>query len=589
MRTFRFYNIILTVCCVMLLTACIAEDPSSIGGYQDGENSMLLELNVNSRTVDANGNVLTEIEPEGYEKQLYSLRIYAYTNGELVGHHYIPNVAKDAVIPYSFLMDVTAKTTAVQPIDFYVIANEAGLGGLSASLTAEMKESVLNNMTFASLNLPSNISEMKMPNILKMRYWIDMSDEASKLAEADKYPDHAGHTIAARVYKSDANGNKGDELTDSEGNPTANIPFNLERPTSKLRIFAASLDETADMTIVSAVLKGGTSPASAWLIPHSDRELQDRTYQTINEVQFNLTAESKTKCKYFDPNNKDNNSERLDDANYTEITGRAYYPHEIPFGSDVKKWNEPTYYNAAGNVVTDGSGTVKGNVLEIKYSFDGGVTTRTGTVYLPPLKRNHYYAVYCLMNNSGRFTIEYAVADWDHADNGTNDWTLDYSYPSYSPLFPISATSLEDALKKNLFVNPQCWPVAYDSADPFKGCFTAKFVITAPNDVEVTPSVDHTGIDVEIWQGGNKITNSDGTNATHMGCCSKDNPYTIVLRPNSDAVAGKFNLMISWKPTWNNATTHLLLINQGSGDSRLWPDSGLETDMIEVECLTQAP
>ena len=610
-------KIALTLCCTLLLTACIAEDVSMPEADRTPERSMLLELNVRASADEDGSTAAAEAEPEAYESKLHSIRIYAYTRGELVVHHHIADIDEAAAIPYTFLMDIAAKTTKEQPVNFYVIANEEGLSGLSATLKDDMSEDALNGLTFGTLNDLTDTTSMKMPNITKASYWIDMSDESSKPADGDKYPDHAGHTAVARVYK-DNNGVIGDELTttDEKGNTVSagSIPFLLERPTSKLRIFAASLDANTNnkMTIVSAKLIGGQAPTSSWLFAHSDAALLAREYETIDEVEITLSDESTktTGCKYFDPDNKNDAGMRTDKTYYTEVTSRAYYPLEIPFGSEPANWESPTYYDTSGNIVTDGTGQAKGNILEIKYSFDGGVTTRTGKVYLPPMKRNHYYAVYCLMNNGGQFTIEYTVAEWEHDDDTTtnnDDWELDFAYPSYSPLFPAKYSSLSDALEAaedGSLPNPQCWYVSTPTSK-FDGCFTAKFVITAPVGVEVSPTVDKPGVDVEIWKGteDNEYrvmeVDEDGIQTTTpvatMTVCDSSDPYILVVRPNGTAYdngegeAFTFNLMISWRPTWDVTESLLLLINQGANGGVLWKGSGDKTNMIEIEYLTGAP
>ena len=91
-------------------------------------------------------------------------------------------------------------------------------------------------------------------------------------------------------------------------------------------------------------------------------------------------------------------AERKNPENYTPVLAVPFYPFENPFGSG--DWSLP-----------DAEG--RGNVLRIDYTFGGEV--RSGTVYLPPMLRNHYYAVCCLMRNDGKIAVEYLVADWDDA------------------------------------------------------------------------------------------------------------------------------------------------------------------------------
>lgn len=52
---------------------------------------------------------------------------------------------------------------------------------------------------------------------------------------------------------------------------------------------------------------------------------------------------------------------------------------------------------------------------------------------MPRIERNKYYAVCCLMHNSGKITVAYDVADWE--DGG--DYQLEFDYPSYELLQPF--------------------------------------------------------------------------------------------------------------------------------------------------------
>ena len=91
---------------------------------------------------------------------------------------------------------------------------------------------------------------------------------------------------------------------------------------------------------------------------------------------------------------------RLDPANYTPVLDAPFYPFENPWGNGGS-WNIP--------------GDEYGNVLQVDYKF--GDEDRTGLVYLPEVVRNSYYTVCCLMNNTGKFTVEYMVADWNDGDS----------------------------------------------------------------------------------------------------------------------------------------------------------------------------
>ncbi len=560
----------LSTALLLAATGCIREDfPTDCPEPKD----VVLQISVNAGAPLA---TKATVAPEDYEAEIHSLRIYAFTQNLLVGHF---DSKTDGMISnnngvVNFFMHVEAHTTSLQQVDFYVIANEEGLKG--TTFTENMTKAQLEGLTFSSIAGASNPTEMEMPNVAKATYTLDMSDEESEIINEGEHKDH---------MKVDAIYPGAYTTVPTDVTPVNSITFNLERPTAKLRVFAASLDNsaTSKLTILSAALVNNQAPARGYVMPHTEAELKDHEYETINRVEMELSsAATTTGCVYFDKSASDCTEE----TKYTEVLSRAYYPHEIPYGSEgsADAWKSPTYYDNDGNIVAAG-GTAKGNVLEIVYSFDGGTTTRTGTVYLPPLRRNHYYAVYCLMNNAGQFTIEYRVVAWNHnaSDHEWND--LNFEYPAYSPLFPYEATSLEDAHTSGLFTNPECSTGNRDSSgDQFAGCFVAKFLFRGPSGIELTPTLldAPSTFSIKVYKSNdmsnplpdNKITEPDS-----------DNPYVLVVGPPEapDYNTTSVSLGISWFPSWDPNTSFLLLINQGSGDERLWPGSGDETNKIEID------
>ena len=76
-------------------------------------------------------------------------------------------------------------------------------------------------------------------------------------------------------------------------------------------------------------------------------------------------------------------------------------------------------------------------MLKIDYEFGG--ESRTGLIFLPAMERNRYYTVCCLISNTGKFTVEYMVADWEEGDSW-DDLIFDY------PLLHQSAFGRTDRL-----------------------------------------------------------------------------------------------------------------------------------------------
>ncbi len=93
---------------------------------------------------------------------------------------------------------------------------------------------------------------------------------------------------------------------------------------------------------------------------------------------------------------------RRNPANYTPVLDTPFYPSRT---------------RGATAEAGTSSGDEQGNVLKIDYEFGG--ESRTGLIFLPAMERNRYYTVCCLISNTGKFTVEYMVADWEEGDSWT--------------------------------------------------------------------------------------------------------------------------------------------------------------------------
>jgi hypothetical protein len=162
-------------------------------------------------------------------------------------------------------------------------------------------------------------------------------------------------------------------------------------------------------------------------MPQTDETLKDIT-SIVGDFELEVVGEAVTK----ELANGISEDERKNPENYTAVLNVPFYPFENPWGSSA--WNA--------------KGDEKGNVLQIEYEYDR--TARTGLVYLPPIVRNCYYTVCCLMHNDGKITVEYRVADWEGVT-----YPLEFDYPSYeNPITPANGTSLPGGGK---YPQPTVW------------------------------------------------------------------------------------------------------------------------------------
>lgn len=404
-------------------------------------------------------------------------------------------------------------STTTQDIDFYVVANEAAMAapGAQEALTENTTEQELKNFYFTELE-----DGKGLPMYSYQRITVDMATDADNNPQT--VPGHEGHTLLKQK-----------------------VELDLARPVGKLGVFAAkTAGESGELKITGLTLHKDGLRLINYLMPQTDETLEAVGSRDQSQT-LSVVADAVTKELAADIIDE----QRRNPANYTPVMAAPFYLFENPYGSSA--WNTP--------------GDAHGNVLQIDFAFDG--VARTGMVYLPRIDRNHYYAVCCLMNNSGKISVEYAVADWDDAP-AWND--MEFAHPTYTnPVTPTDGTS---------YVNPTVYynPDAGSSA----GTFSVVFSMTAPAGQTWQPTLldaSPADFEVKVYQGGQEIASPVASN----------DPYTITVRAlNPDNVGKTCTLGISYMPSWDPGKSELLLIN-GTGSEIKWPGSGTDPLHIEIE------
>lgn len=316
------------------------------------------------RKVQALLNVGTSVnvgQPAAEEGELASLRVYAFVGGRPAGHYYMGG---NLTTPSVFLMDLTMySTTTTQTVDFYVIANESAMGGLTYngaaySLDETTTEEALKNIRFTSLSDAVLNGSAGLPMSCYERVEVDLTKTETPTAGVDM-TGHEGHIIVQK------------------------IKFYLKRPVAKLGVFAAGVEgQTRDIIITSVQLHNEAE--SGYLMPRENPAVSlSTTYRSLFEGSMTLT-------KRLSPDAAQTVLE--DESKYDEIVS-SYYLFENPAGSSM--WNVP---------VTQGSR------LTFTYHPDGDTgTDQIGTVYLPAIERNKYYKVCCLINDRSLVIPSYEV------------------------------------------------------------------------------------------------------------------------------------------------------------------------------------
>lgn len=487
-------------CLVGSLTGCNEEDRTPLSG----ERTVQVQLDVHTRAVDASTGT-----PTAEESALHSLRIYAFSDDKTVGHlHLTGENLNNTTETKSFLMDLKIKAEPTeQTLRFYAVANEGAMStpGIEKTLGENTSETELKNFTFTLLKTPT--SDNGLPMFATDEVTINTGNTSPQTESG-----HEGHfTLKEKVQ------------------------FELTRPVGKLSLFAAKVKgETETLTVTSAkILKEGTRMMN-YLFPQTDEVLKQIVPK---EAEIILDLVEGNNVTTLSENISE--ADRKNPANYTALLEVPFYPFETPWGNT--SWNTP--------------GDEKGAVLQIEYEFGG--KTSSGLVYLPRIDRNHYYAICCLMRNSGKITVEYVVADWDDGGN----YELDFAYPTYvNPIEPMEGASYNQ-------------PTVYYNPDPDsdEGTFKACFSLTAPEGQEWQPTLlNATPADYEITVYQSEQGIQKKVEPPYVASSSK---YVIKIRALKPENAGrKVELGIGYIPRWDPGAMSLLQINGTSGQTK-WPGS----------------
>lgn len=524
------YWAVTAVCCGLLPFGCVKEDTASLGERHD----VAVRLNVGTRAV-------SEIDgtPASAESAIHTLRVYAFVDGQPAGHYFTENVGD---LPHTFFMDLTFYSTTTQEVDFYVVANEGAMqtqgSGGSAPLSETTSENQLNDFWFTELR---DVTTYGLPMFCKQQATLDFTKVSDK-TPAD--PDHAGHTLIE-----------------------SDIKFELQRPVGKLGVFAAKpRGETGELRITGLTMLSSGTLTRNYLMPQTDETLKNIT-SIVGDFELKVVGDAVT----AELANNITDEQRKDPKNYTPVLNAPYYPFENPWGSNT--WNVPD--------------DEKGNVLQIEYEYDGAA--RTGLVYLPPIERNHYYTVCCLMHNDGKITVEYTVAGWE--DGGTTDLG-EFDYPSYTnPITPADGTSLPESGK---YPQPTVHYNQDENSD--EGSYWFEFKIWAPEGTnEVWKPVLYTrnpqDFAVEVYQGGQKVTTVNGSYPTSSASYrirvkALTNEY-LTSAQNGTQVNKTVGLGIAYTPALLPNENRLLLINGLTGSLK-WEGSELaETIVIKQVDIPQ--
>lgn len=323
-------------------------------------------------------------------------------------------------------------------------------------------------------------------------------------------------------------------------------PFNLRRPIGKMKVFAAKPQgEATVLKITGLTLQESGTRARNYLMPQDVATLKNIT-SIVGDITIPVNADMVIEAMQ--------NVDKTNPNNYKCIQQSPTYIFENPWGSN--NWNV--------------KGDEKGGVLKIDYSY--GNEPRSGLVYLPPIQRNNYYAVYCLFHNEGKISVTCTVTPWDLVKYPE----VEFDYPTYSnPIQPYNLPS--DWPEGQKYKKP----TVYYSNDPTKkwaGSYSFRFNMSGPQGQYWKPTLYGTpdGFEVSVWKGDQEVQE------TEKGFLVSPDDYEIKVRATKSENVGKeVGLGISYQPSWT--TQAMLLLINGVSKNLKWEGSDKYPELIMIE------
>ena len=360
-----FTKISIAISLAILTTGCIFEKEA----MPDGLQSVMVQVNV---AVGQMTKAETEA-PSDMEKEIKSIRIFAFQNNRLAGHYFRAE-ASDSPI----LIDLQVPQSGSASIDFYAVANEAAmrLTASSARISETMTKDQLDALAFDALY---SIGQYGLPMYArKLNHEISFEEVTT---ETITVPGHSGHI----------------KLIDK-------VDLSLTRPLAKISMYAAKKEESSLLVISDVTMLAGGTRQYAYLYDQADFSKVESIGPRANAR--NLFSGYQTVGKFLT-----SEADRENPSRYEAVFTDAYLP-EVPF---------------------DG-GTPESVILNVSYSGGYGATAGTGMVNMPKIERNVHYKVYCSFSANGQLSVDFVVADWEEAQMWEGGLVFDY--PTHSYLLP---------------------------------------------------------------------------------------------------------------------------------------------------------
>ena len=486
---------------------CVSCQKENDEWMPSGRKNVMIELSVEAAE-------LTRATPTDMEKSINSLRIYAFSEGRQAGYIY-----RAATAPGTpFYMDLELPENGVYDVDFYLIANELEMtdGNATLQLNENMTKAQLEAIRFTGIS-----KREALPLYAKKTAAINV-DEVNNMLNTEE--GHENHSVL-----------------------TQSIAFELERPITKLSVYAAKVTGAESTPQISKVelLDGGTRQYN-YLYPQTEEVLAAIPSSDNNRILLNTVVQINQEVTK-------GSTEAKDPTNYNEQMVGVYLP-EVSFGATT--WDVP-------------SGNNKAAVLRVEYALGAGQEIRNAFIYLPKLQRNHHVKVCILINAEGQLIVNYDVAKWD--DYVMPDYRFDYPTHSYL-MEAIPTTGTESTV-------PSVAATMKETV-PFKGYFQ----MTQPAIDAWTPTLlglNASNCEVRVFE------SDTNTEVLTFPIAASDKWYRIEvwsLGGGKMPVGEEVNLAISYKAT-GLTESEFLLIN-GSAQNFYWPYGGTSAQDANYVIIT---
>lgn len=533
---------------VALTASCVfeKEDPA---GKQDMQ-SVMVQLGINASGMAQTKAVIDAGEENATDAELliHTIRFYAYIGETMVGYLDAENVTATT----SLFMDLKLPASGTVDVDFYAVANEAGMYydndevsmpdgivGTNPDGTVKLAENIgkasFNEIKYSSLTDSQLTKGMPMYGSVTKRINVDA------ITGPNKQTGHQGHFI----------------LTDK-------VEMDLYRSLAKIGVYAAAVEGASVNPVIDSItFKAPGRRNLSYLFPAADQsELRARD-NGISSMQEDRTFSTLT--------NNGSVGRRMAAFDIDKFNAEPslyeilppFYLAEVPYGTDT--WDVPA----------DASG--RPAVLTIAYNLGKGTQTKYVDINMPEIKRNTFYKVFCLIKSEGQISIDIVVKDWTHGD----EWVLEFDLPTATNPVPASSSFVDGAYQPHVQAPATMYYTFYtdENDNPIPtdaGAFSVDFRMTQPVGQSWTPTLNaassrYFAINVYERNSGNKVT-------TPSIEASEDIVYTIKvypLNPLSPMNPTQVAFSITYTPSWQGGSaSYFLPINGTSATNLAWTEYG---------------